>query len=247
MAVLSTYPDIADPFAQGSHSGLNFAYGDGAVRDDNTVTGVSASTVALTDATTNYVEVTGAGTVSKNTSGFTAGSIPLYTAVTSGGAITTVTDKRAFLLVPGSGGGSVTASQAFGGGGGNYTTTSSTFADIDATNLSINIAAAENDVLDLYFETQCFHSSTTGQIRIAFAIAGSSIAVPTPGAMKTLAHGSSASDFFNCKQLHTVQAGDISGGTVQVRPQFATNTGTLTLRNDTTNGESLLIVKNLGQ
>lgn len=103
MSVLSTWPDATDPFRElaDSHSGLDFAYGAGRVRDDNTVTSVAAGTVTLTDATTNYVEVSSAGTVSANTTGFTAGAIPLYTVVTAAGAISTVTDRRAFLAVGG--------------------------------------------------------------------------------------------------------------------------------------------------
>lgn len=100
MALLSTYPRITDPFKQGTHSGLNFAYGVGSVRADNVVTDVAAGTVTLPDDATNYIEITTAGDVSANTTGFTVGSIPLYMAVTASGAITT-TDKRCFLSIGG--------------------------------------------------------------------------------------------------------------------------------------------------
>lgn len=106
--LLTTHPSgAADPFQEqpADHSGLDFAYGAGMVRDDNNVTAVAASTVTLTDATTNYIEVTGAGSVSANTTGFTTGRIPLFTVVTAAGAISTVTDRRAFLMLPGLGGG----------------------------------------------------------------------------------------------------------------------------------------------
>lgn len=105
--ILSAFPEGADPFQElpDSHSGLDFAYGAGRVRDDNAVADTAAGTVTLTDAATNYIEVTGAGAVSANTVGFTSGRIPLYTVVTSGGGIGTVADQRAFLQVPGSGGG----------------------------------------------------------------------------------------------------------------------------------------------
>lgn len=111
MAILSSYPEIADAFRAGTHSGLNFSYGAGSVRDDNVVTAVNAGTTALADNTTNYIEVTTAGVVSDNATGFTAGRIPLFTAVTSSGSITTVTDKRCFfsagaagsMVYPGSG------------------------------------------------------------------------------------------------------------------------------------------------
>jgi hypothetical protein len=95
--ILTTFTAV-DPFRQGTHSGLNFAYGAGVVRNDNVVTHSTADTVALTDDDTNYIEVTKAGVVSANTVGYTSGSIPLYTVVTSGGTITSVQDDRCFMF-----------------------------------------------------------------------------------------------------------------------------------------------------
>ncbi len=81
-----------------SHSALNFAYKAGRIMDGITPRDVAAGTVALTNTATNYIEITpSTGAVSANTTGFTAGRIPLFTAVTAGGAITTVTDKRAYF------------------------------------------------------------------------------------------------------------------------------------------------------
>lgn len=97
MAIVSSYPKIVDPFKQGAHSGLNFAYGVGNVRADNVVVDVAAGIVALTDDTTNYIEITTAGVISTNTIGFTAGKTPLYTVVTVSSVISTVTDNRCFL------------------------------------------------------------------------------------------------------------------------------------------------------
>lgn len=82
------------------HTGLNFSYSGGRF---STLAGapieVAADTIALTDDATNYVECDAAGTVSKNTSGFTAGALPLFVVVTASGAITDVTDKRPFMLL----------------------------------------------------------------------------------------------------------------------------------------------------
>jgi hypothetical protein len=87
-----------------AHSGLNFGYYGGLVHNDNVVTSTSDGTVALTNATTNYVEVNvSTGAVTANTSGFTSGRIPLFTVVTSGGAISTVTDKRTWARGGGTG------------------------------------------------------------------------------------------------------------------------------------------------
>jgi hypothetical protein len=78
-------------------TGLTFGYLAGAVRSGGTVTAVAAGTVALTASTTNYIQVSGAGVVSVNTTGFTSG-IPLWTVVTGASAITSWTDMRTALL-----------------------------------------------------------------------------------------------------------------------------------------------------
>jgi len=88
----------------GSHSGLNFAYYGGKVRSNNVVYTTAAGSIALTDNATNYIEVDpGSGTVYKTTTGFTAARTPMFTAVTSGGSIITVTDKRCFFNAGGTG------------------------------------------------------------------------------------------------------------------------------------------------
>lgn len=99
---------IVDPFKPGTHSGLSFAYGNGIARADNVVTRVDAGNITLTDAATNYIEVTGAGVVSANTSGYTAGRIPLFKVVTASGAISTVQDDRSFFNVATGGSGGYT-------------------------------------------------------------------------------------------------------------------------------------------
>jgi hypothetical protein len=80
-----------------SHSGLNFYYKNGRVQNGTTTSNVSASYVTLTDNNTNYIEVNLSGTVSANVTGFTAGSIPLYTCVVSSGVQATAIDKRCFF------------------------------------------------------------------------------------------------------------------------------------------------------
>jgi len=61
---------------------------------DGVLTTVANGTVALSASTTNYVEATRAGVVSKNTTSFTAGQIPLYTIVTGASTVTSYTDHR---------------------------------------------------------------------------------------------------------------------------------------------------------
>lgn len=104
MAVLTTYSRVADSFKQGTHTGLDFAYGIGVVRNDNVVNKVVAGTVTLTDDSTNYVEVDSDGVVSANQIGYTSGQIPLFTVTTVSGAITEVVDDRSFFSIAISGG-----------------------------------------------------------------------------------------------------------------------------------------------
>jgi len=75
-------------------TGLTWGYFGATIMVDGVLTAIANGTVALTASTTNYVEVNRSGTVSKNTTAFTPGSIPLYTIVTGGSTISSYTDHR---------------------------------------------------------------------------------------------------------------------------------------------------------
>ena len=91
---------LAEIFDENSATttGLTWGYKTGKIRVDNTVTTIAAGTIGLTDASTNYVEITQAGTVTKNTTAFTAGRIPIRTITTLAGAQTVSTDSRAWFV-----------------------------------------------------------------------------------------------------------------------------------------------------
>lgn len=93
----STLTDFAQD--TGTTTGLTYGYQAGRIREGATTTNVAAGTVALTASTTNYVEISGAGVVSANTTGFTSGRYPMATVVTGVSTITTVTDKRGVIAV----------------------------------------------------------------------------------------------------------------------------------------------------
>ena len=132
-----------------------------------------------------------------------------------------------------------------GDGGGNHTTTSSTFADVNAA-YSIAMPAVVGDLLEIEFQVQLFHSGAGNQGRFKFTVAGTVISnMPTNGLYYSIPDANS--HFFRCAWFYVVQSGDISGGTVTVKPQFATNTATLSVRNDGTNGKPLFIVRNWRQ
>lgn len=95
----NAYFDAASPATifgrrQSTSSGLTWGYYGGGMWVDGVLTTIANGTVALTASTTNYVEATRAGVVSKNTTAFTAGSIPLYTIVTGTATVTSYTDHR---------------------------------------------------------------------------------------------------------------------------------------------------------
>ncbi len=78
-------------------TGLVWGYYGGPMVVDGVLTIIANGTVVLSASTTNYVESTRAGVVSKNTTGFTFGSIPLYTVVTGASSVTSYTDNRAWV------------------------------------------------------------------------------------------------------------------------------------------------------
>jgi hypothetical protein len=81
-------------------SGLNWFYYGGVMMVDGVLTAIAnnAAALTLTASTTNYIEATRAGVVSRNTVGFSGGSIPLYTAVTGASSVTSYTDQRAWVV-----------------------------------------------------------------------------------------------------------------------------------------------------
>ena len=80
-------------------SGFNWFYYGGFMMVDGVLTAISnnVAALALSASTTNYIEATRAGVVSKNTVGFTPGRIPLYTAVTGTATVSSYTDQRAWV------------------------------------------------------------------------------------------------------------------------------------------------------
>lgn len=76
-------------------AGLAWGYYGGVVSIGGTPTVIANGVVTLTASATNYVEANPAdGTVSANTTGFTADRKPLYTVVTGSSAVTSYTDLR---------------------------------------------------------------------------------------------------------------------------------------------------------
>ncbi|MFN8754976.1 MAG: hypothetical protein ACK5YB_05425, partial [Burkholderiales bacterium] len=76
---------------------LTWGFYGGEMLVDGVLTAIGNSSFALTASATNFVEATRAGSVSGNTTGFTAGRIPLYEVVTNATTVTSYTDRRAWV------------------------------------------------------------------------------------------------------------------------------------------------------
>lgn len=78
-------------------SGLTWGFYGGDMLVDGVLTAISNGTVVLTASATHFVEASRAGVVSSNTTGFTAGRIPLYEVVAGTSSITSYTDRRSWV------------------------------------------------------------------------------------------------------------------------------------------------------
>lgn len=148
-------------------SGLNWFYYGGTMLVDGVLTAISnnAAALALTTSATNYIEATRAGVVSKNTSGFTAGSIPLYTAVCGASSVTSYTDQRAWVLPAGVAqkSGIVMASDA------NITLTQAqAVGTILSVTSSTSLTTTRNVVVPLAAQQWTVYNGTTGAQALQF-------------------------------------------------------------------------------
>ena len=142
---------------------LTWGYYGGKILAAGAATSIANGTVALTASTTNYVETTNAGVVSKNTTGFTAGQIPLYTVVTGTATITSYTDHRLWGALLNPRAAIVMASDA------NKTLTQAeSRADILDITSGVSLGATRNIVLPLAAKQWTVFNNTTGSQSLQF-------------------------------------------------------------------------------
>ena len=85
---------------EGTSDGLTFGVYGGSVRIAGALTVISSATVSLSASTTNYIQAhPDTGAISVNTTGFTAGYLPMFEVVTGTATVTTATDKRASYVL----------------------------------------------------------------------------------------------------------------------------------------------------
>jgi hypothetical protein len=80
-------------------TGLTWGYYGGYLSVSGTPTAIANGTIALTASNTNYIMAHATtGVVSKSTSAFTSGYIPLYVIVVGTSTVTSYTDRRCFSM-----------------------------------------------------------------------------------------------------------------------------------------------------
>lgn len=129
---------IAPGYWPTAGSGLTLKLSAGTANNSGTIVQYAGGTLTMTDNSTNYVYLDPASSYApaSNTTGFTSSVVPIATVVTSGGAISTITDDRLAMVAAGGGpGGGVTS---FSGDGALVTNSSSTGAVV----LSLGTAGA---------------------------------------------------------------------------------------------------------
>ena len=75
-------------------TGLTYGYFGGKIYSNGANIAIANGTIALAASVTNYVQRTAAGVVSVNTTGFTAGLIPMAQVTTGASTVTTIADAR---------------------------------------------------------------------------------------------------------------------------------------------------------
>jgi hypothetical protein len=153
-------------------SALTWGYYGGNINVDGVLTQIANGTVALTASNTNYVEATRAGVVSKNTTAFTPGSIPLYSVVAGSATITSYSDYRMWCVLPG-----VAGRLALAMSDANTTLTSAQVKN-DILEFTGTLTAGRNIVVPLGAKQWTVYNNTTGGFALTFIGAtGTGIAV----------------------------------------------------------------------
>ncbi len=154
-------------------SGLTWDYFGGRILVDGVSTSIANGAINLTASTTNYVEATRAGVVSKNTSGFTPGSIALYSIVTGTTTVTSYQDHRPWLkLAPGR------LARSFASDANITLTYAEALCEILEFTSAVSLTATRDVVLPLAVKQYTVFNNTTGSQSLQFiGASGSGVTV----------------------------------------------------------------------
>lgn len=171
----ATSPAMLFGRRESTTTGLVWGYYGGRALIGGSATNIANGTVTLTASTTNYVEANNAGTVSKNTTGFTAGSIPLYSVETGTATITSYTDYRIRSLPM-----NPRVAVSMTSDGNKTLTQDQAAADILDITSSVSLTATRNIVLPLAAKQWTVNNATTGGQSLQFiGASGTGITVAT--------------------------------------------------------------------
>lgn len=171
-----------DPVAT---TGLVFGLNGGPMMVDGVLTTIADQTGTCTASTTNYVETTRAGVASTNTTGFTAGRIPLFVVTTSAsGIVSPFVDWRVWQDLPGVAGRvSVAVTTA-------DVTLSAAQARCDIINATGALTANRNIIVPDGPQQWCVTNNTSGAYTLTIkTAAGTGIAVTQGKAADLLSDG----------------------------------------------------------
>lgn len=172
----NAYFDAASPAILGGRrqstcSGLTWGYYGGYLFANGTAVLIANGTLTLAASTNNYIELNQlTGAITSNVTGFTAGRVPLYLAVTGASTVTGYTDYRPSFVQP------------FGRLSITMTDANKTLNQVEAMNnvieLTGTLTAGRNIVLPLNPRQYTVFNNTTGGFALTFIGAtGTGVAV----------------------------------------------------------------------
>lgn len=137
---------------------------------------------------TNYVESDSAGSITANQTAFTAGRIPLYTVVTSSGAVTSYTDHRVLLRAPWI---NERAALTFSSDGNKTLTAAEARCDfLDFTSGGTSLTATRNVVIPLNIREVTVRNNSPGSQSLQFiGPSGTGVTVATGKIAKVMGDG----------------------------------------------------------
>jgi hypothetical protein len=138
---------------------LTWAYYGGMISVDGVLTDIANGSLTLSASTTNYVEASRTGVVTKNTTGFTPGAVRLYELTTSASAVTATIDRRILSDIKCTRRASVALSDA-------NTTLSATQASCEILEFSGTLTAQRNIVVPLGPQQWTIYNGSTQALQI---------------------------------------------------------------------------------
>jgi hypothetical protein len=146
-----------------SSSGLSWDYFGGRILVDGVSTAIANGSVTLSASTTNYVEATRAGVVSKNTTGFTPGAVALYKIVTGTATVTSYEDHRPWIRL-----GTPILNRAIASDANITLTHAEALCDILQFTSVVSLTATRDVVLPLAAKQYTVFNNTTGGQSLQF-------------------------------------------------------------------------------